>query len=37
MSDAGAETIQDLWEKAELIPITAACQKESTAHDVDVM
>jgi IMP dehydrogenase len=37
MSYAGAETIQDLWENAEFIPITAAGQKESTAHDVDVM
>jgi len=37
MSYAGAETIQELWEKAEFIPITSAGQKESTAHDVDVM
>ncbi len=37
MSYAGALTIEELWENAEFIRITAAGQKESGVHDVNVL
>jgi len=37
MSYAGAHTIEELWQNAEFIQITAAGQKESGAHDVSLV
>lgn len=37
MSYAGAHTLQELWQNAEFIRITPAGQKESGAHDVDLI
>jgi len=37
MSYAGAKSIEELWEKAEFIRITAAGKIESEVHDVDVL
>jgi IMP dehydrogenase len=37
MSYAGAETIEEFWEKAEFIRITTAGKLESGVHDVDVL
>jgi IMP dehydrogenase len=37
MSYAGAETIEEFWEKAEFIRITTAGKLESDVHDVDVL
>jgi len=37
MSYAGARSIEELWQNAEFIQITAAGQKESGAHDVDLI
>ncbi len=37
MSYAGARTIEELWENAEFIRITSAGQKESGAHDVNLI
>ncbi len=37
MSYAGAHTIEELWQNAEFIQITAAGQKESGAHDVNLV
>jgi IMP dehydrogenase len=34
MSYAGAQTIEELWEKAEFVRITGAGLQESGAHDV---
>lgn len=37
MSYAGAHHLQELWQNAEFIRITPAGQKESGAHDVDLI
>jgi IMP dehydrogenase len=37
MSYAGAHNLQELWQNAEFIRITPAGQKESGAHDVDLI
>jgi IMP dehydrogenase len=37
MSYAGAETIEQLWERAEFIRITAAGARESGSHDVEML
>ncbi len=37
MSYAGASSILELWEKAEFIRITAAGQRESGSHDVNLI
>lgn len=37
LSYAGATSIEDLWEKAEFIQITPAGQRESGAHDVNLV
>jgi IMP dehydrogenase len=37
MSYAGARTLEALWKNAEFIRITPAGQKESGAHDVDIV
>jgi IMP dehydrogenase len=34
LSYAGATSIQDLWSKAEFIPITQAGVRESGPHDI---
>ncbi|MEN6482841.1 MAG: IMP dehydrogenase [Anaerolineaceae bacterium] len=36
LSYAGAQTIEELWEKAEFIRVTAAGKEESGPHDVDL-
>jgi len=35
MSYAGADTIEQLWERAELVRLTPAGLKESGPHDVE--
>ena len=37
MSYAGAKNIEELWEKAEFIRITAAGERESSPHDVTLL